>query len=175
MTAYPLFCKVREVTLDDGEVVRALVPDNAISEETLAKVWLGRTVAVTTETARNYDQLKLLYAIAQKIADNTERFTNKDHVIREIKLNTGHVIREQYNIPGLGLVFRVDSDSIAYESMKQADWEPWLDKALAYIRSDLLPGVPAKVFRDEISLMLGDDLWPKAKPDHSRQPEKAGA
>ena len=172
MTAYPLFCKVREVTLDDGEVVRALVPDNAISEETLAKVWLNRKVKVTTETARNYDQLCLLYAIAQKIADNTERFTDKDHVIREIKLNTGHVIREQYNIPGLGLVFREDPNSIAYESMTQEAWAPWLDKALAYIRSDLLPGVPTKVFRDEINSMLGDNLWPKPEPDRSRQVEK---
>lgn len=169
MTAYPLFCKVREVSLiESGEIVRALVPDNRISEDTLAKVWLGRKVKVTTETARNYDQLCLLYAIAQKIADNTERFTNKDHVIREIKLNTGHVIREQYNIPGLGLVYREDPDSIAYESMKQEDWSIWLDKALAYIRSDLLPGVPVQTIKDEITLMLGDDLWPARKTKSER-------
>lgn len=167
MTAYPLFCKVREVSLlESGEIVRALVPDNRISEDTLAKVWLGRKVAVTTETARNYDQLCLLYAIAQKVADNSERFTDKDHVIREIKLNTGHVEREQINIPGLGIVYREWPASIAYESLKQADWDPWLDKALAYIRSDLLPGVPTQVIKDEITAMLGDDLWtkPKAKP-----------
>jgi hypothetical protein len=178
MTAYPLFCKVREVTLDDGEIVRALVPDNKISEETLSKVWLGRTVAVTTETARNYDQLKLLYAMADKIAQNTERFTDKDHVIRELKLNTGHVEREQINIPGLGIVFREWPASIAYESMKQEEWQPWLDKALAYVRSDIWPGMPAGVIKDEVTTMLGDDLFAKPKKSGAETPanrEKARA
>lgn len=164
MTAYPLFCKVHEVSLpESGEIIRALIPDNRISEDTLAKVWLGRTVSVVTETARNYDQLKLLYAIAKKITENTERFTDKDHVIREIKLNTGHVEREQINIPGLGIVFREWPASIAYESMTQEEWAPWLDKALAYIRSDIWPGMPEGQIKDEITAMLGDDLFPKAK------------
>ena len=168
MTAYPLFCKVREVEVD-GVWTRALVPDNRISEDQLAKVWLNRTVQVTTETARNYDQLKLLWAICEKIAQNTDRFKDRKHVMREIKMNTGHVEREDINIPGLGIVFREWPASIRYEAMKQVEWAPWLDMALAYIRSDIFPGMPESVLKAEINDMLGDEtLWPERKEPKAR-------
>ncbi len=164
MTAFPLFVKARDmIDPETGEIVRALVPDNALSVETLAKVRMGRTLHVITETARNYDQLKLLWAMAEKIHQNSERFTSREHVVRELKLNTGHVEREQLNIPGLGIVERTWPASIDYESMTQAEFQIWLEKALAYIRSDIWPGMPEGPLKDEITAMLGDDLWPTEK------------
>lgn len=164
MSAFPLFVKSRDmIDPETGEIVRALVPDNALSVETLAKVRAGRTLHVITETARNYDQLKLLWAMAEKIHQNSERFTSAKHVVRELKLNTGHVEREQLNIAGLGIVERTWPASINYESMPQGEFQVWLEKALAYVRSDIWPGMPEGVLKDEITAMLGDDLFPTEK------------
>lgn len=164
MTDFPLFTKVREVSIPEtGEIVRALVPDNALSEATLAKVRVGRCVHVITQTARNYQQLKLLMALCEKIAQNSERFADRYHVLRELKMNTGHVDREQISIPGLGIVERSWPASIDYESLKQDEWQVWLEKALAHVRSDIWPGMPEGVLKDEITAMLGDDLWPTEK------------
>jgi len=165
VTAFPLFTKARDmIDPETGEIVRALVPDNAMSVETLAKVRMGRTVHVVTETARNYDQLKLLFALAEKIHQNSERFDSKEHVVEELKLNTGHVERKYIRVPGLKTpAFLEWPASIAYESMTQAEFKEWLDKALAYVRSDIWPGMPEGKLKDEITAMLGDDVWPEAK------------
>lgn len=159
---FPLFAKVREVIIPEtGEVVRALVPDNAMSAETLAKVRAGRTVHIVTETARNYDQLKLLWALAEKIHQNSERFDSREHVVEELKLNTGHVERKYIRVPGLKTpAFLEWPASIAYESMTQAEFQTWLEKALAYVRAEIWPGLPEGAIKDEITAMLGDDIWP---------------
>jgi hypothetical protein len=157
-TAY-LYCRVV-----DGPTGRALVPSDRASADLLSKVKPGRQIMVKTKTARNPKQHRLLWALAKKIADNTDRFTDAEHVVRELKLNTGHVIREQYNIPGLGIVYREDPASISYESMPQEDFAIWFEKVLAYVASDIWPGLPTLTIRNEIAEMLGDDeFWPERR------------
>lgn len=166
--SFPLFTKCREVMIPEtGEVVRALVPDNALSVETLAKVRLGRTMHTVTETARNYDQLKLLYALADKIHQNSDRFDSKEHVVEELKMNTGHVERKYIRVPGIKApVFLEWPASISYESMTQAEWSAWLPKALNHVTTEIWPTMPEGVLKDEISAMLGDDsLWPDPAPN----------
>lgn len=156
-TAY-LYCKV--VDYPGG---RALVPDNGLSAELLSKVKPGRTILVKTKSARNPKQHRLLWALAAKIAENSERFDDAEHVVHELKINTGHVVRRQINVPGIGIVFQEWPKSISYESMPQEEFAVWWEKVLAYVASDIWPSLSADAIRNEISEMLGDDWWPERK------------
>ena len=100
MSTY-LYCRVVETSKG-----RALVPDDRKSFDLLSQVKVGRPVMVKTKTARNPKQHRLLWALAAKIAENVERFQDAEHVVHELKIQTGHVERRQINVPGLGIVFQ---------------------------------------------------------------------
>lgn len=159
MSSSYLYCRVAE-----AKGIKALLPADKQSEELLWHVKTGRMVMVKTRTARNPQQHRLLWALAAKIAENVERFTDAEHVVHELKIHTGHVERKQINVPGLGIVFQEWPRSIAYESMPQEDFAIWFEKVLAYVASDIWPSIPAQQIRDEIAEMLGDEWWPERKP-----------
>lgn len=152
-----------------GKTIRALIPSDRWSAARLAAVKLGRMILCWAHSARNGKQHRLLWALATMIADNTERFVDAEHVVRELKLNTGHVVRQQYNIPGLGIVYREDPASISYESMPQEEFEVWFEKVIAYVRSDLWEGIPSETIRQEIANMLGFDEGVKMIGHNSRR------
>lgn len=164
MSVAYLYCRVA-----DGAKGKALVPADRQSEALLAKVKSGRMVMVKTKTARNPKQHRLLWALAERIADNVERFDDADHVIHELKLNTGHVQRRQIRVPGLGILFQEWPKSIAYESMPQEEFAVWFEKVLAYVASDIWPGLSTQEIRNEIAEMLGDDFWPERTPAKERE------
>lgn len=154
MSTY-LYCRVAETSKG-----LALVPDDARSEALLKQVKPGRPMMVKTKSARNPKQHRLLWALAAKIAENVERFTDAEHVVHELKLHTGHVERKQINVPGLGVVFQEWPKSIAYESMPQEEFAIWFEKVLAYVASDIWPGIGSQAIRNELEEMLGDNWWP---------------
>lgn len=158
-TAY-LYCRVVETSKG-----RALVPDDRQSEELLGQVKPGRRVMVKTKTARNPKQHRLLWALAAKIADNSERFEDAEHVVQEIKINTGHVSRRQINVPGLGIVFQEWPKSISYESMPQEEFQVWWSgKVIPYVAKSIWPGIPSAAIRNELIEMIGVDDWPSPLP-----------
>jgi hypothetical protein len=137
-----------------------LEPADRLSEAAVASLRPGRLVMVRSHTPRNGKHHRLLWAMAGLIADNNEAYEDADHVVEQLKLATGHVKRVWYDVPGLGRIEQIRGASIAYESMSQEDFSIWFDKAIAYVLSDMLPGVPEKTVRDEIEEMLGLDWWP---------------
>jgi hypothetical protein len=155
MSPQYLYCRVADTSKG-----KALVPDDRKSEELLSVVQLGKRIMVKTKTARNPKQHRLLWALAAKIAENSERFQDAEHVVHELKINTGHVSRRQINVPGLGLVFQEWPKSIAYESMPQEEFAEWFRKVLDYVAKKIWPGISSHEIRNEIAEMLGDDFWP---------------
>ncbi len=149
-----LYVRAQDVDFN-GRTVRAMIPDDRVSAELFAKVRPGRMVLLRSHTPRNGQQLKMIWALCQMVADNSDRFDDAEHVMDEIKMNTGHVKRRRLNIPGLGLVFQEQAASIAYESMKQDVFELWFQKALDYVASDIWPGMKTEKIRDEIAAFLG--------------------
>lgn len=155
MTAY-LYCRVTDTAQG-----RALIPSDRKSEELLSQVKPGRTVLVKTKSARNPKQHRLLWALAAKIAENSDRFEDAEHVVHELKINTGHVSRRQIRVPGLGIVFQEWPKSISYESMPQEEFAEWWQlKVLPYVSEHIWPNIASHEVRQAISEMLGDDFWP---------------
>ena len=148
-----LYTRISEVQ-HKGKTVRALVPDDRQSADKLGKTKLGRMVLLQVHTPRNGKQHRMIWALCQMIAENSDRFEDAKHVMDEIKLNTGHVERRQFNVPGVGLVFQEWPASIAYESMSQAEFAPWFEKALIYVGDKIWPGMSSEKIREEIALML---------------------
>ena len=149
-----IYTRVAEVK-HKGQTVKALIPDDRWSADRFAKAKPGRMVMVQVHTPRNGKQHRMIWALCQMIADNVDRFANAEHVMREIKVNTGHVERVQINVPGLGIVFQEWPASISYESMKQDEFALWFEKALAYVGEAIWPGMAPDTIREEIALMLG--------------------
>lgn len=156
MSTQYLYCRVVDVPGYQGG--RMLCPDDRKSEQLLQQVKPGRKVMVKTKTARNPRQHRLLWALASKIAENSERFQDAEHVVHELKINTGHVERRQINVPGIGIVFQEWPKSIAYESMPQEEFAEWFERVLAYVSKSIWPGISSEEIRAEIAEMLGDKI-----------------
>lgn len=156
----PLYTEVAVVQFK-GKSIKALVPADRWSEARLSLVKVGKFIMTKVHSARNGKQHRLLWAVLTLIADNSDRFSNEEHVLREIKLNTGHVLREYINIEGVGQVVREYPDSICYESMPQSEFDPWFEKAVNYIRNEIWHGITLDEIKTEIAEMLGfqDETW----------------
>ncbi|MEL6569377.1 MAG: hypothetical protein AAFQ22_13235 [Pseudomonadota bacterium] len=147
---------------------KALVPADRRSEDMLEKCPERKMLMVRTKSPRNGKHHRLLWAVAAKIAENSERFTDAEHVVEQLKFATGHVERRRYWIPAgpHGVEMEVEQlrpASIAYESMDQKAFSAWFEKAVDYICTDILPGLTSEALRLEVSLDLGIDLWPEGR------------
>lgn len=142
---------------------KALWPADRLSEEKLAKCPEGRMLLVRTRSPRNGKHHRLLWAVAGKIADNSDRFVDAEHVVEQLKFATGHVRRARYDVPGIGTIEQLMPASIAYESMDQQAFSEWFGRAVDYICTDILPGLSSDALRLEVSLDLGIDLWPEGR------------
>ena len=121
------------VVQSDG---RALWPRDPFSEEIVLK--MGRTDAMAeVRQPRSLKQMRFIYAIARKVADNRPTLTTTAQVIHELK------IRSRMFDPFVGqngkLYYALRS--VAFETMDQTEfsqiWQSWR----RIIIEELLPGV----------------------------------
>ena len=138
-----------------------LAPWGAATEEKVRKLKFGKVVQIRWEQPRNAKQLALLWVVAKIVADNSEEYADAAHVVKQLKFSTGHTVVERYKIPVLGWIERTMPASIAYESMSQADFAEWFNRALDVIVNDMLPGVSRETIRKEVCDALGVKYWPK--------------
>ena len=118
-----------------------LLPIGEDSLELLRRIPFGKEVIVSVKTARNPKQFRLYWAICRIVSENSDHYETPEQVSEALKIGTGRYDRTILRVPGVGEVEQLKPHSIAIESMKQTDFEQYLDAALLLIETEMLPGI----------------------------------
>jgi hypothetical protein len=134
-----------------GEI--GLFIDSPVFAEDFAKIKLGTEVRLEITTERNAQMFKFLWALAGKIAENSESFLDRedamDNVPYGLKCKAGHA--KAVVDPETGKV------TVRPLSLKRLDGEAFkrlLDRMVYVACRDIVPGMEPGPLTDEIEAML---------------------
>lgn len=127
----------------------SLRPGNAQAEEWLAKQPLGALIQVEAKRPRNVAFNAKFWAMLTIIADNVEGLT-PELLCEVVKLRTGHVdvVKTKRGIVEI-------PRSISFAAMSEDDFSAFYDRAIAFILSDILPGLNKDDLNREIEAVMG--------------------
>lgn len=113
----------------------SLRPGNAQAEEWLTRQPLGVLIQVEAKKRRNVAFNAKFWAMLTIIADNVEGLT-PELLCEVVKLRTGHVdvVKTKRGVVEI-------PRSISFAAMSENDFSAFYDRAVAFILSDILPGL----------------------------------
>jgi hypothetical protein len=139
---------VKRRALHQGEV--GLFPNNPIAEEDLELCTMNDEYMVELRSEKNLQQLKFLWALVHKAADNSDLFTDKEDAMTKLKVAVGYSKRVYSPHDGTYTDKPRSLKRITNEKLRFIT-----DRILDVICRDVLPGMEANHLRQEIEEMLG--------------------
>lgn len=134
-----------------------LVPMDEDGRDLVAAMKDGRQVMVNVHPARSPRHHRLLFALLKLLVDGGAWQGDRDDLLDYLKIAT-HLVR---TIVGAdGTVYHVPK-SIAWESMDQAAFARWFDRAIYVVCARLVPGQDWQALRDEIIESVDGPLRPR--------------
>jgi hypothetical protein len=116
-----------------------LVPRGSVSAARIAKIPLGEDVEVQIIRGRSLPQLRLFWAILRHVAEATQ-WESAERLLVALKLRLGKY--DLMKMPN-GKVVPVP-DSISFRAMTQDQFQEFMDKAIALICAEILPGMDSE-------------------------------
>jgi hypothetical protein len=113
----------------------ALIPQDQAGAELVAKIPLGEDVAVKIMRDRSLPQHRLFWAVLRYVAE-ASKWETAEQLLVALKLMLGRY--DLMKLPS-GKVVPVP-DSISFAAMTQDDFQQFMDKSIAIICSEVLPG-----------------------------------
>ena len=104
-----------------------LAPSDIMSDEFLASIPQGKEVLVKIRRARNVKHHRKLFALLNKVKDNSDRWPSVEVLLDELKLATG-LAEVRVSLLN-GKPYAVPA-SISFASMAQDKFAAWYDQAL---------------------------------------------
>lgn len=119
------------------------------SARVLAGIKAGEVIACEIKRPRNLQMHRLFWALCQKVYENQETYPNAEAVAAAIKVATGHCdwIQTPRGLVGL-------PRSISFAKFSQEDFRDFLDKAIDYIVTHIIPGLNSVELEREVNDML---------------------
>jgi hypothetical protein len=111
-------------------------PVSAAAREFWAKTKLGQVVEIKARRPRNPGHHRKMFAMLGLVVDNTELFANTDDALTGLKAIMGHGRWDRIKGTSKDIFY---PDSIAFDAMSQAEFEPFYEEALAAVRRWWLP------------------------------------
>lgn len=135
-------------------------PVGTIAEEEMRRVGkLGAQALISTRTPRNILQHRLLWALAQMLADSVEGIQDREEAVFILKVRARYgdwvadpITGETHFRPG----------SIAFDALSQEEFSKIFDRFIAIICQELVPGLAEETLRKEILDAAGGDLGRRA-------------
>lgn len=127
----------------------SLVPADAEAQAALAKL-KGKTVLVEIRQARNPRQHRLYWALMSLIHEHQERYATVEQLSNMVKCAVGWC--DEIELKD-GRVMATPK-SISFANMKQADFDPFLNKVITLVCERILPGVQEEDLRRRIEEMV---------------------
>lgn len=128
-----------------------LFATDAASEEALVAMKQEEVVLCKVTRPRNEKQLRLAFAILDKVYKSQTAFSDRDTFYRQIKFATGCFTR--YVINGTVVT---ELGSLAFDNMEQGAFDEWWKKYLDVILTTVLPASGSPELEQEIYHMLGE-------------------
>jgi hypothetical protein len=113
----------------------ALVPQDQVGAELLAKIPLGEDVAIKVMRHRSLPQHRLFWGVLRYVAEASE-WETAERLLVALKLRLGRY--DLMKMPS-GKIVPVP-DSISFAAMPQDTFQQFMDKSIAIICSEVLPG-----------------------------------
>jgi hypothetical protein len=129
----------------------SLVPVGDEAWDALCKLSEGQMVSVEVKASRNIQRLRLAWALAGAVFENTDYFPSRDAAMDAIKLGTGHC--ETWIDPATGEV-KQRPMSIAFEKLEEIDFAQFVDRAVTLITVRWFQGMPAPELLERVNQIL---------------------
>ena len=130
-----------------------LAPSDFMSDEFLASIPQGKEVLVKIRRARNVKHHRKLFALLNKVKDNSDQWPSVDVLLDELKLATGlaevrvnTLTKKAYAVPA----------SISFASMAQDQFAAWYEQAIVIAARAI--GTTPEALESEIAI----DTAPRA-------------
>ena len=130
-----------------GEI--GFFPSNSVAQEDIAVAGMDQEVICSFYTPRNLEALKFLWALVHKVADNSDRWTDKDEAMKDLKMRVAHT-KVIFNPKTQELELRPKSlTRINNEQLRLLT-----DKIADIVCNEILPGMKPNDLKREIEEMV---------------------
>jgi hypothetical protein len=138
---------VKRAALYVGEV--GFFPTNEMAAEDIAPAKMNAEVICRFYSPRNLESLKFLWALVHKVADNSDRWLDKDEAMEDLKLRA-RFARFVLNNDG-----KVELRPKSLKRINDEQLRILTEKIMDIICQEIIPGMKKNDLRKEIELMLG--------------------
>ena len=128
-----------------------LFPTTQISDEDLSEIPFDKEMLVTVKMPRNLQQLKLAWALADKVKEALG-LVDRDDGMFWLKMKSKHVRTLVHPITG---EVAFDPKSISFASMTQVAFNRLFNRMIYVTITELIPGLEEGALRTEIEKMTG--------------------
>ena len=130
-----------------GEV--GFFPAGEIFEEDIVPAKMGEQVIVRFHSPRRIEALSYLWGLVHLVADNTDRYLDKDEAMHDLKLRAGYV-RVLTDEDG-----KLELRPKSLTRINDEDLRVLTAKIQTIVCDEILPGVKRQRLRKEIEEMIG--------------------
>ena len=141
---------VKRQAMHKGEI--GFFPSSPMAEEDIALAPMNGEVLCNFTSPRTLQQLKFLWALVSKVAENSDAFIDKDDAMRQLKLDVGFSRLVQNKALEL---------EMKPKSLKRLDSEglkKLTNKIIDFVCREVLPGMDENTLRDEIESMIAPNM-----------------
>lgn len=133
-----------------------LAPVDQFGAEDFGKVPHSETLHATLRSSVNMGKWRLFQALAAKVAEAHPHISDREEAMDAICYGVKH-IRTAFNPKtGNAIISRKSTSPHAFDS--GGEFDRFFDRAQYYVLTQLLPGVPAGVLRDEIEKIVAPNI-----------------
>lgn len=125
------------------------VPAGELAKKVFARVKVGEVVRLEPKRSRSLPWHRRYWALVNLIADNTSYSKKQIHELLKLRCGCSMEIIERS-----GNVVTVP-DSIAFDKMSADEWADYWERVVAYVSSDLLPGITSAALLRELGGLAG--------------------
>lgn len=129
-----------------------LVPAEPISYEAIQDMAHGEVVTATIRRARNYKHHQKLFVMLTLIVNNQECYLTPEDLLDDIKIGIGYARKVPSRVDPRG--YRLEPKSISFANMGQDKFNKFWNKAVAFIITDILPGIDKDDLEREVYAMI---------------------
>ena len=134
---------------DSGEL--CLIPLDYLGEEAIKTLPFAAILNTKLTGARNPKHHRLFFAVINVVFKSQDYYATREHMLDDIKIAVGH-----YEWVESKFGKRQRPKSINFNSMDQATFNEFYDKAMHFILTEILPRMDQASLEKEVYRILGE-------------------
>lgn len=138
---------IKRKALYKGEI--GFFPGSTFAQEDVALAPMNEEVLCSFSSPRTLDQLKYLWALMTKVADNSDAFTDKNDAMNKLKIAAGHSRMIYDELTG-----EIEAKPKSLKRLSFEQLRDLTDKIIEIVCRQIIPGMEANALRAEIEQMI---------------------